>query len=73
MARISIPWPSIIAFADDATIRSVIASVHRYYKSLKQTKAKYLPVHEILACGEATGVLDVAFAQTFLRDHPDPF
>ncbi|MNH77752.1 Linear gramicidin synthase subunit D [compost metagenome] len=60
-------------FADDATIRSVIASVHRYYKSLKQTKAKYLPVHEILACGEATGVLDVAFAQTFLRDHQTHF
>ncbi len=60
-------------FADDATIRSVIASVHRYYKALKQTKAKYLPVHEILACGEATGVLDVAFAQTFLRDHHTHF
>uniref|UniRef100_UPI00046AAAE5 non-ribosomal peptide synthetase n=1 Tax=unclassified Serratia (in: enterobacteria) TaxID=2647522 RepID=UPI00046AAAE5 len=60
-------------FTDESTMRSVIDGVHQFFKSLKQTKAKYLPVPEILACGAGTGLLDVAFAQTFLRDHRTHF
>lgn len=60
-------------FTDESTIRSVIDGIHHFFKSLKQTKAKYLPVQEILACGAGTGILDVAFAQTFLRDHRTHF
>ena len=55
-------------FNEDTTISSLIDEALNFFKELKVTKARYLPVPEIAQYATNLGVLEVGFAQTFLRD-----
>lgn len=56
-------------FDQETTLKSLMDYATSYFKEQKQTKAKYLPINEIVQYADAANVLDVAFAQTFFRDH----
>lgn len=55
-------------FEDDTTVGSLITYALDFFKQLKNTKSRYLPIPEIVQYAEDTNVLELAFAQTFLRD-----
>lgn len=55
-------------FQEDTTIGSLITYALDFFKQLKTTKSRYLPIPEIVQYAEDTNVLELAFAQTFLRD-----
>ncbi|MFD1260465.1 non-ribosomal peptide synthetase [Entomomonas asaccharolytica] len=56
-------------FDNNTTIQTVLNNVIEYYKSLKKSAGKYLPVYEIMSYVDNPNILDVAFVQTFFRDH----
>lgn len=55
-------------FQEDTTIGSLITYALDFFKELKTTKSRYLPIPEIVQYAEDTNVLELGFAQTFLRD-----
>lgn len=60
-------------FDDKTTLQTLIDYALNFFKDLKKSKAKYLPVNEIVRYADNPNVLDVAFAQTFFRDHSTGF
>lgn len=54
---------------NETTLDSLITYVLNFFKDLKRTKAKYFPVSQIVQYASNANVLEIAFAQTFLRDH----
>ncbi|RKS87532.1 non-ribosomal peptide synthase protein (TIGR01720 family)/amino acid adenylation domain-containing protein [Orbus hercynius] len=61
--------PVVYHFKHHSTLQSVIDDVINYHKEVKQTGAKYLPIYDIMQYAENSNILDVAFVQTFFRDH----
>lgn len=61
--------PVVYHFDENSTLQSVIQNILAYYKNVKQSGAKYLPIYEIMQYAENANILDVAFVQTFVRDH----
>ena len=61
--------PVVYHFEENSTLESVIQNILLHYKKVKQTGAKYLPVYDIIQFAENANILDVAFVQTFVRDH----
>ena len=55
-------------FDEDSTAGSQVEYAFAFFKELKNTKAKYLPIHEIVQYTDNKNVLDIGFAQTFVRD-----
>ncbi|RKS87567.1 non-ribosomal peptide synthase protein (TIGR01720 family)/amino acid adenylation domain-containing protein [Orbus hercynius] len=56
-------------FNEQTTLASLIEQTLAFYKDLKTSHAKYLPINEIIRCSGDSSILNVAFAQTFYRDH----
>ena len=56
-------------FDDNTTLQSTIDAMLDYHKEVKKTSAKYLPIYDIISYADNSAILDVAFVQTFLRDH----
>lgn len=57
-------------FNEKTTINELITNILSFFSELKSTKAKYLPINEIVKFAADKSVLEMGFAQTFLRDHP---
>ena len=55
-------------FDEGATAHSLINYALAFFKELKTTKAKYLPIYEIIKYADNTNIMDIGFAQTFPRD-----
>ena len=53
----------------ETTLGDLIENALSFFKDLKVAKAKYLPINEIAKYLSDTSVMDIGFAQTFLRDH----
>jgi len=56
-------------FDEHTTLDALIKQTLSFYKDLKTSHAKYLPINEIIRCGGDPSILNIAFAQTFYRDH----
>jgi amino acid adenylation domain-containing protein/non-ribosomal peptide synthase protein (TIGR01720 family) len=56
-------------FSPESTLQSLINNAVDFFKTLKSTKAKYLPINDIVRYADNPNVLNVGFAQTFFRDH----
>ncbi|WP_392562287.1 amino acid adenylation domain-containing protein [Orbus sturtevantii] len=56
-------------FDKQTTLDSLINQTLIFYKQLKASNAKYLPINEIITCGGDSSLLNIAFVQTFYRDH----
>ncbi|WP_392564159.1 amino acid adenylation domain-containing protein [Orbus wheelerorum] len=56
-------------FDEQTTLNSLICQSLAFYKQLKLANAKYLPINEIIRFGGDSSLLNIAFAQTFYRDH----
>lgn len=57
-------------FKADTSLNDLITNILSFFNEQKSSKAKYLPINEISNYAADKSVLDVGFAQTFLRDHP---
>ena len=57
-------------FNTDTSLNDIIDRISSYFRDQKTSKAKYLPISEIVKFASDKSVLDIGFAQTFLRDHP---
>lgn len=55
-------------FHEKTTLEETIQNVLQFFKDLKTSKAKYLPTSQIVQYAENSNILDIGFAQTFLRD-----
>ncbi|WP_292010118.1 non-ribosomal peptide synthetase [Chryseobacterium sp.] len=53
---------------EEATVEGLIEQTLTFYKELKKSKSKYLPVSDIIRYADDKNVLEIGFAQTFLRD-----
>ncbi|WP_392563802.1 amino acid adenylation domain-containing protein [Orbus wheelerorum] len=60
-------------FDDKTTLQSTIDHILAYHRGVKKTNAKYLPIYDIISTLNNPNILDVAFVQTFLRDHTSQF
>lgn len=56
-------------FNENTNIASLIEYALNFFKEVKTTKAKYLPIQEIAQYATNLGILELGFAQTFLRDY----
>ncbi|MDB5014987.1 MAG: hypothetical protein JWQ25_3189, partial [Daejeonella sp.] len=56
-------------FNDNTSIQNLVDDILAFYGELKNTKAKYLPVHELLKFAESGGLMDIGFVQTDLKDN----
>ena len=56
-------------FEKSNSLKDLIDNMKSYYNELKKTKAKYLPITNIVNSNNS-GILDVAFIQTSLREAP---
>ncbi len=54
-------------FNKDQTLFELILETSKYYKSLRSSKAKYLPTYELIKYATNKEILNVAFIQTDLR------
>lgn len=55
-------------FDETTTVNSLIDKLLLFFKDLKKSKAKYLPITESIQYADNPKVLDIAFSQTFPRD-----
>ena len=60
-------------FSSATNLQELMQQARTYYKELKNTKAKYLPIGYISKYLEDKKILDLAFAQTNLRTTPIQF
>ncbi|MDB5012395.1 MAG: hypothetical protein JWQ25_597, partial [Daejeonella sp.] len=56
-------------FNENTTVQNLADDILAFYGELKNSKAKYLPVHEILKFAESSGLMDIGFVQTDLKDN----